>query len=165
MNIRRVAEVVALALAVSAAAPRDVAAQRPDNQDSVWGAALARLSPGRAIRVHQTGRGRIEGTFRSAAPATLTLDLATSPTELSTAGLDSLWIRGTTARTGALVGAIPGAVAGVTVGVLANLACSDDGGDSCPEAIPLLGLAGAAGGALLGALIGSLIPKWHRRIP
>jgi len=141
----------------------DVTAQ---NQDSVWGAALARLRPGRAIRVHQTSRGRIEGRFRSAAPAALSLDLVTSPTELSTAGLDSLWIRGNAARTGALVGAIPGAVAGVTLGVIANnVGCRDDGGDPCPEAIPLLGLAGAAGGALLGALIGSLIPKWHRRIP
>jgi hypothetical protein len=116
--------------------------------------------------VHDTGRGRIEGRFRSAAPARLTLDVAASPTELATAGLDSLWIRGNAARTGALVGAIPGAVAGVTLGVIANnLGCRDDGGDPCPEAVPLLGLAGAAAGALVGALIGSSIPKWHRRIP
>jgi hypothetical protein len=154
-----------LAVAVSLTVPRDGAAQTPANQDSVWAAAFARLSPGRAVRVHHTGSGRIEGRFRGAAPARLTLDVAASPTELATAGLDSLWIRGNAARTGALVGAIPGALAGVTLGVIANNVGCRDGGDPCPEAVPLLGLGGAAAGALVGALIGSSIPKWHRRIP
>ncbi len=155
-----------LAVAVSLTVPRDGAAQTPANRDSVWGAALARLGPGRAIRLHHVDRGRLEGRFRNANASSLILDVDTSPTELSTAGLDSLWVRSNAARAGALVGAIPGAAAGVTLGVIANnLGCRDEGGDPCPEAIPLLGLAGAAAGALVGALIGSSIPKWHRRIP
>ena len=146
--------------------PRDIAAQVPAHRDSVWRAAFAHLSAGRAIRLHHVERGRLTGRFRGGTSSTLILDVDTSATHLSTATLDSLWVRGNAARTGALVGAIPGAVAGVTVGVIANtVGCSDDGGDPCPEAVPLLGLAGAAGGALLGAVLGSLIPKWHRRIP
>lgn len=142
-----------------------LASQTPA-QDSVWGAALVRLSAGSSIRLHHVDRGRLEGRFRSATGSTLILDVDRSASELSTAGLDSLWVRGNAARTGAIVGAIPGVVAGVTIGVIANnVGCSDDGGDPCPEAVPLLGLAGAAAGALVGALIGSAIPKWHRRIP
>lgn len=118
MRVRRLQAALILAAAVSAAAPSDVAAQIPANQDSVWGAALARLSAGRTIRLHDVDRGRIVGRFRSATPATLVLDVDTSATALSRAGLDSLGVRGNAARTGALVGAAGGAVLGALIGAL-----------------------------------------------
>ena len=150
-----------LLLAFAAAAQ---AGSPPADQD--WGAALARLRPNSTIRVHRIGDGRIEGSFTRASATTLVLAGTPVPMEYPVATLDSLWVRGNSAKTGAIIGGIALAVAGATYGVLANeVGCKDDGGDPCPEAIPLLGLAGAATGALLGALIGSAIPRWHLRVP
>lgn len=138
-----------------------LAAQAPD---SVWRAALARLTPGTAVRLHSRDRGRIEGRLVGIWGTTLNLETGATRTEWSTATIDSLWVRRTNAKTGAIIGAIPGAVAGGLMGWIANeVACTE--GDPCPEAIPLGGLAGAAAGAILGGLVGSLIPKWQRRVP
>lgn len=150
-------------LATTAFGP--AAAQTPADADSVWRAALARLTPGTTVRVHSRDRGRIEGRVVGTWGTTLNLDTGAAPAEWSTAALDSLWVRGTAAKTGAIVGAVPGAVAGGLLGVVANELGCKESGDTCPEAVPLLGLGGAAAGALLGAIVGSLIPKWHRRVP
>jgi len=153
----------ALILALVATTTGPVVAQVPD---SVWRAAVARLTPGTTIRLHSRDRGRIEGPLVGAEGTTLTLETGATRTEWSTATLDSLWVRRTNAKTGAIIGAIPGALFGVAVGVYFNEAgCQDGGGDPCSEAIPLAGLAGAAAGALVGGLIGSLIPKWQRKVP
>lgn len=118
------------------------------------------------IRVHQAGNGRIEGQFANGSGSTLVLTGTSGPREFSTISLDSLWVRGTSAKRGAIIGGIAGVSAGVAFGVFANeVGCKDDSGDPCPEAIPLMGLAGAAAGALVGALIGSAFPHWHRRVP
>lgn len=136
------------------------------NHDSVWGAALARLNPRSTIRVHRIGDGRIEGAFTRASATSLMLTGTTGALEYPVGTLDSLWVRGNSAKTGAIIGGISFAVAGMAYGYLVNeVGCKDEGGDPCPEVIPLLGLAGAAGGGLLGALIGSAIPRWHRRVP
>jgi hypothetical protein len=134
--------------------------------DSALGAALWRLKPGATIRLHERERGRIEGRFVGMSGTTFTMAVQSEPNDFPFATVDSLWVRRTAVKTGAIVGAIPGAVAGTLFGILINgLGCSDDGGDPCPEAIPLAGLAGAAAGALLGAAVGSLIPRWQRRVP
>lgn len=144
---------------------RPSAAQAPAHPDSATFAALARLGPGKRVRLHSRDLGRLEGRVVASSPATLTLNAGDQPTEVPVATVDSLWVRGTAAKAGAIVGAIPGAVAGVLMGVIANdLGCKDDGGDPCPEAIPLLAALGAAGGGLLGALVGAAIPRW-RRLP
>jgi hypothetical protein len=142
------------------------AAQMGSGSDSAWAAAMARLKPEGLVRIHQIGGGRIEGRFARGSATTLVLAGAPAPVEYSTATLDSLWVRGTSAKRGAIIGSITLGIAGMGLGVFANaVACESDGGDSCPEAIPILGVLGAAGGGLLGALIGSAIPSWHRRIP
>ena len=155
-----------LAFAAAAQAGSPPAGQGPVNRDSVWAAALARLSPRSTIRVHRIGDGRIEGPLARASATTLLLAGIPEAMEYPVATLDSLWVRGNSAKTGAIIGGISLAVAGAAYGAFANeVGCQDDGGDPCPEAIPLLGLAGAATGALLGALIGSAIPRWHLRVP
>jgi hypothetical protein len=155
---------VAFAAAAQAGSPP--AGQGPVNRDSVWAAALARLSPRNTIRVHRIADGRIEGSFTRASATTLVLAGTPEPMESPLATLDSLWVRGNSAKTGAIIGGISLAVAGAALGAFANeVACQDEGGDPCPEAIPVLGLAGAATGGLLGALIGLAIPRWHLRVP
>ena len=141
--------------------------ERPATPDSVWAAALARLSPRNTIRVHQIGlSGRTEGQFARASATMLALAGTPASVEYPLTTIDSLWVRGNSAKTGAVIGGISGAIAGVAFGVMANeVGCKDDGGNPCPEAMPLLGLAGAATGALLGALIGAAIPRWHLRVP
>jgi hypothetical protein len=152
-----------LILALVATLADAVGAQVPD---SVWRAAVARLTPGTTVRLHSRDRGRIEGRLVGPGGTTLNLETGATRTEWSTATLDSLWVRRTSTKTGAIIGAISGAVAGGLLGAFANeVACQDEGGDPCPEAIPLLGLAGAAAGALVGGVIGSLIPKWQRKVP
>ena len=160
-----------LLLAFTAAAaqvgppPVDHQQQTQASADSIWGAALSRLNPGAKIRIHAGGQ-RIEGRLIAGSAATLRLGVPAGSTDYTTAAIDSLWVRRSSAKTGAIVVAIPGAILGTALGILANgVGCQDDGGDPCPEAIPLLGLAGAATGAVLGAVIGSFIHRWERRIP
>jgi len=154
-----------LSLRAAPLAAQQAATQTAASQDSVWGAALARLRAGTSIRLHGPERGRIEGRFVGASGTTLTLDAGGTATELSTFALDSLWVRGTAARTGVSIGVIGGVIAGITLGAIANEICQGDSSSGCSEAIPILGLAGGAAGALVGALVGSAFPKWHRRIP
>jgi hypothetical protein len=157
---------VILASFAAAQAGSPLVEQGPTKRDSVWAAALARLTPSNTIRIHRVAGGRIEGEFARASVTTLVLTGAPAPVEYPFATLDSLWVRGKTTKTGAIIGSISFAVVGLTYGYLANeVGCKDEGGDPCPEVIPLLGLAGAAGGGLMGALIGSAIPRWHRRVP
>lgn len=133
--------------------------------DSAVGAAVARLRPGTTIRFNAANVGRVEGRFAGASAATLTLADSGPPADYAIAAIDSVWVRGTAARRGALIGAIPVGLFGIAVGVGANSGACGESSGSCPWAIPVLGLAGAAAGALLGALVGSQIPRWHRRVP
>ena len=166
-DIRRLVLIHSLLLAFAAAAqagspPAD---QAPVDRDSVWGAALGRLRPSSNIRVHRIAGGRIEGLFTRASATTLEMTNWDEAWELPVAALDSLWVQGNSAKKGAIIGGISLAAAGAVFGIFVNgVACQPDG-DPCPEAIPVLGLAGGAAGALLGALIGSAIPRWHLRVP
>jgi len=145
-------------LSTTAIAPAST--QTAAEPDSTWRAALAGLTPGTTVRVHNRERGRIKGHVLSASGPTLTLDIGGTPTELSTAALDSLWVRGTAAKTGAIVGAIPGGLMGWIAHGVGNIDCEQQ----CRGAIPAV-LVGATAGAIIGAVIGSLIPKWHRQGP
>jgi hypothetical protein len=98
--------------------------QTPVKHDSVWAAALARLTPRNTIRVHQ---------LASASGTTLALVGTPAPVEYPFATLDSLWVRGKRTKTGAIIGSISFAVAGLAYGYLANeVGCKDDGADPCP---------------------------------
>lgn len=146
--------------------PRPGEAQTPVDSQAhpVW-RAVARIEPGTTVRLRDRTQGRLEGPLVSATPSAIRLAGAVGAAPIPLDRVDSLWVRGRATKTGAIIGAVPGAVGGAFLGMVANELGCQESGDACPEAVPLLGLAGAAAGALAGALVGSLIRKWHRRVP
>jgi len=67
-------------------------------------------------------------------------------------------------RRGLIIGAVAGAAVGLGIGSFIALYCSSER-DSCPAAIPVVGLLGAASGALAGAVLGAAIPARSPREP
>lgn len=61
-------------------------------------------------------------------------------------------------RRGAVIGALIGGAGGLAFGTLLGLFCEAES-DGCWAAVPLLGLAGAAGGALIGGILGATVPR------
>ncbi len=154
--------VLILSMAVLAAAlPQASGAQGPGTPDSVVRAALARLQPGKGVRLHATGLGRLEGQFASLTDTTVALGTTTGPRSVAVAGIDSLWQRGSAVGTGALVGAVTLGLAGAVLGASAAEWYETDPGETAAA----VGLIGVAGGALLGAVVGALIPTWKRKVP
>ena len=127
-------------------------------------AAVARLTPGKQVRVAVAGHRRT-GAYLGTAGDNLTLGAPAPPSRIPLGSIDTLWARGTAWKPGAIVGGSLGAVLiGLYVAAVAGVCDSAD----CPEpatAGVVGGLVGAAGGALVGAGIGALIPKWKRRYP
>ncbi|MEX2608901.1 MAG: hypothetical protein WEA24_03080 [Gemmatimonadota bacterium] len=67
-------------------------------------------------------------------------------------------------RRGLIIGAVAGAAVGLGIGSFIALYCVSEN-DSCPGAIPVVGLLGAASGALAGAVLGAAIPARAPREP
>ncbi len=154
---------VVLATLLVAFVPLTASAQVAGSQDSVVRAALARIAPGKQIRLHTVAQGRLEGSFAGVTDTGLTLGVV-SPASVALTAIDSLWIRGSASKTGAIVGGAFGVVAGAVVGAIA--AGLDETGNTSQAAAAVgLGFAGGAGCALVGGMIGTAIPKWHRRVP
>jgi len=148
-----------LSIAVlGATLPDRATAQVLGPPDSLVLAALARLQPGKGIRVHTAGLGRLEGKFASLTDTTVALGTTTGPSRVAVAGIDSLWQRGSWAGKGALAGALVGGVVGAALG---GAGCDD----ACGPTYVITSGAGALAGLVAGVLIGSAIPKWHRRVP
>jgi len=150
---------VILSMAVlGATLPDGAMAQVLGPQDSLVRAALARLQPGKGVRLHTTGLGRLEGKLASLTDSTVALGTTTGTTNVGLAGIDSLWQRGSWAGKGALAGALVGGVVGAAWGAAG---CDD----ACGPTYVITTAVGALGGLVAGVLIGSAIPRWHRRVP
>lgn len=137
--------------------PASLAAQA--TLDSV----AARITPGQLVRLRSQDGQRVEGRFAGYTPATHTLQLAVGDTSISVTIIDSLWVRGNAANTGAIVGAF---VVGVPSAVFWGTVCSyGSDGPGCDEwgTVAALTAAGAGVGALLGAAIGSASRRWRLR--
>lgn len=83
------------------------------------------------------------------------------PESLAATAIDSVWVRGNRAKTGALVGAL---VFGAGSAMLGSVACgmaSDGHGCQETEKVVAFTAAGAAVGVGLGALIGSAFGTWR----
>jgi hypothetical protein len=113
------------------------------------------------VRLAATGLGRREGQILERSDAGLLLSPASLPLRVPATSIDTLWTRGSSAKTGAIVGGIVGAC----LGVLAAYGTAETGETVGADFVIALGAGGAVGGGLLGALIGLAVPKWHRRYP
>jgi hypothetical protein len=128
------------------------------------GVALARLQVGQRVRIRTGGDGLVEGWI-SNSPHRVALRTADGSTiEVPAPGIDSLWVRGTHARTGALIGST---VAGIGLGAFLAYHVNRNNPYNARNTVAGgLGLAGGGGGgALVGALIGAASPKWQLRVP
>jgi hypothetical protein len=127
------------------------------------GFALARLQVGQQVRI-RTGGDRFVQGWISNSPNLVTLRTADgSRIEVPTPGIDSLWVRGTHASTGALIG---GAVAGIGLGAFLAYHMDHNPYTARNTVAGGLGLVGGGvGGAAIGANIGSDFPRWQLRVP
>jgi hypothetical protein len=161
MHLLRVAVSVAGLVTIASLCAR---AQEPDTLSAAQraGLALARLGDGQWVRLRGSRVGLIEGSVVSSSPTLVTLRTDGLRVEVPAPGVDSLWVLGSHAGSGALIG---GAVGGIGLGVLAAAVANSFNCKSCTSDVAEVRLVGAAGGALIGALIGAAVPKWRLRVP
>jgi len=120
------------------------------------GLALARLGGGQRVRIRAGGDGFVQGWI-SNSPNLVTLRTADRSTiEVPAPGVDSLWVRGTHARTGALVGGVAGLGLGAFLVTNSNPYTARN---------TVAGGLGLVGGGVIGALIGAAVPRWQLRVP
>lgn len=122
------------------------------------------LKPGQTVRLHlQTGQ-RAEGRFTAYQSDSSIVRLAMRDTTLPFAMIDSIWVRKTGAKTGAIVGAV---AVGVPSALVWEAFCNLAGDGECGQWAAVAGLtvASAGVGALLGAAIGSASSHWQLRYP
>lgn len=122
-----------------------------------------RIRPGQTVRLHsQTGQ-RAEGRFTVYHPDAAVVQLAMRDSTIRFAMVDSLWVRTTGGKTGAIVGAVvigvPSALfwGGLCIGLSEGSGCGSWG------VVAGLTLAGAGVGAILGGAIGSFSSRWQLR--
>ncbi len=121
-----------------------------------------RLRPGQTVRLHsQTGQ-RAEGRFAVYHSDPPVVQLTMRDSTIQFAMVDSIWVRKTGAKTGAIVGAV---AIGVPSALFWGALCSGLSHGECGEwgAVAGLTAAGAGVGALLGAAIGSASSRWQLR--
>ena len=156
---------IAVFLTLAATSRRPAAAQSQATDAEHRHAALAKVSPGRQVMVAVPVSGRVRGALSRVDDSTLALQVdSAGMVRIPLIGVDTLWVRGRAAKTGAILGAIPGALfLGASAGLLCEIAKGD--GSTCSTAALTAGgvVAGGIGGAIVGGLVGAAIPKWHRR--
>jgi hypothetical protein len=121
------------------------------------------LKPGQSVRLHSPTGQRVEGRFTVYYPDPPVLQLAMKDTTIPLAMIDSIWVRKTGAKTGAIVGAV---ALGVPSALFWGALCTGlSEGEGCGQwgAVAGLTMAGAGVGALLGAAIGSASSRWQLR--
>lgn len=121
-------------------------------QDSQW------------VRFSGAGVSRHQGMILEHNGSELVVSAERQPLRIQATSIDTLWMRGHSAKQGAIIGGITGALAGVALGLLyAENTTEHD--FSTGQAVLLAGGLGAAGGGLVGTLFGLAIPRWKRSFP
>lgn len=124
--------------------------------------AFESLADSQWVRLAVPDVGRHEGRLLERSSDSVVLSAETELLRVPATTIDTLWTRGTAAKTGAIVGALTGLALGVVAGATCN-----EWAEDCPTDTAMLALGGIGlgGGALLGGLFGFAIPKWHRQYP
>jgi hypothetical protein len=156
---------VSTALSVGAAGSAAAAQAAASSGVPAHEEAIRAVRDSQRVRLFTSALARQEGRLLSYENDTLRLDRgADSLVHIWSMDVDSLWVRGSAWKAGAVVGSVLGAAFGVAYG----LAMSEFGCE-CGHPSPGAGVAGGAvvgaAGALVGGLIGSVIPKWRLRFP
>lgn len=121
------------------------------------GDAIGRLKPGQRVRLHSQSGQRAEGRFSVYEADSSVVQLAMRDTTIRFAMVDSLWVRKSGAKTGALIGAV---ALGVPTAVLFSSGWSSD---EWRGLTVIVTAAGTGAGVLLGAVIGSTTSRWQLR--
>ena len=119
------------------------------------------LRAGQTVRVRLHDGPRLEGRLVAVDTAPAVLRFADHEAPVPLASVDSLWLRGTKAGTGAMIGGI--IVGGASIAFWSALCIGLGEGGGCDSwgAVAGASAAGAAAGALLGAGLGSLSSRWR----
>jgi hypothetical protein len=125
---------------------------------------LQTLADSQWVRLAVSGLGRRDGRVLERDDGVLVLSPGPQPIRVPATSIDTLWTRGTSAKTGVIAGGVIGVLLGAGLGALAA-EMSDEHDFNTAEAM----VAGAGvfglGGGLLGVMIGSAIPRWKRQYP
>jgi hypothetical protein len=126
--------------------------------------AVARLRTGQQIRLSAEGMARLTGRAGVALNDTLDVAQDDAVRRIPIPAIDTLWVRGGSAKTGALIGA--GAMVVLYFIALAEYDhyCEGSCDHSATEVAGGIVLSGAFG-AGLGALIGGAVQSWKRKYP
>jgi hypothetical protein len=126
--------------------------------------ALRSLAPDAYVRVAPRSGSRIKGPVSMVTSLEIALG---SHRAVPAAAIESLWVRKSHARIGALFGALVGGTVGLVIAHHHGQHCFQGFGDanSCAVEEDLIAFGALTGGILAGAGVGSLIPKWKLRFP
>ena len=117
------------------------------------------LAPHASVRI--AAGSRRTGSATNDGDSVLVLD---GRQRVPVAAMDSLWLKKSYAKAGAILGSLAGIGAGVLI-VRANAhPCVGSYGE-CFSSIYATAIVSAVGGMAVGALIGSVFPKWKFRYP
>jgi hypothetical protein len=121
---------------------------------------LGSVQSGQVVRIRTSAGQLLQGRYTATDAKLRSTD---QELPLAETAIDSVWVRGTRAKSGALIGGLVlGAGSAVFWGFMCELASDGHGCDETGSVVGLT-LAGAAAGAGLGALIGSAAPTWRLR--
>ena len=122
------------------------------------------LQDSQCIRLTEAGGARHVGMVLDHAGPELVVATDREPLRIPATSVDSLWVRGHSAKQGAIIGALAGALAGVAAGLHYGQTTTEHD-FSTGQAVLLLGGIGAAGGGVIGTLFGLALPRWKMRLP
>lgn len=121
------------------------------------------LRPGQTVRVRTVGGSRFVTRLGPAPGASISELFERAEPPFQAARVDSLWVRGNAARTGAIIGAAVATPLSFAFFAWVCTAVAEGTGCDAWDVVAGLSLASGAGGALIGAGIGALTPTWRLR--
>lgn len=152
---------LALCLLAAGTVPAALSGQAPEaRRDS----AVSKLKTGQQIRISAEGMQRLVGRAGVASHDTLDFAQDDMVRRIPIPAIDTLWVKGGHAGTGAIVGgAVVGALATLVYVGLAN--DSDSGGGGTAAGAVGSFLFGATAGVVVGGIIGGSVQTWKQQFP